>query len=137
MSGGAALQDRLALRDLLTRYAHGVDTQDLPLVASCFTPDCAYEGQLGRGTIADALARLAEAFARYRTTLHYLGISEIAVAGDAARTETGCLAYHVRTDGRHLLAGVRYGDDLVRTLDGWRICRRVVRTFWLLDAVSA
>lgn len=122
--------DRLAVREVLVRYADGVDAKDLARVASCFTPDCAYEGQLGHGTVRDALARLEEAFARYRRTQHYLGVSEIAVAGDRAQAQTGCLAWHVGDDGVRLLVGVRYVDGLSRRADGWRIHRRGVQTLW-------
>jgi len=124
------LADRLAIRDLLATYALAVDRKDLARVAGCFTPDCAYEGRLGRGTIAQALAALGDAFARYARTMHLMGTHEAALDGDAARAETLCIAYHVLPDGRHLTTGVRYADDLVRTPAGWRIRRRVVRTDW-------
>src|SRR5205814_8827182 len=34
-----AIEDRLAIEDVIIRYAHGVDGQDDELVASCFTAD--------------------------------------------------------------------------------------------------
>ena len=129
MSAQAAY-DATLVRDVACRYARGVDRKDLDLVASCFTPDCAYEGALGRGTIADALATLRAALPRYERTMHFMGTQDVAVDGDAARSETYCIAYHVRPDGRHFTVGVRYLDALVRTTDGWRICRRTVRTEW-------
>ena len=69
----AALADRAAIQDLELTYARGVDRRDLALVASCFAPDCAYEGALGRGTIGDALKTLEAAMARYASTLHHVG----------------------------------------------------------------
>lgn len=129
----AAVADREAIRDLLCRYALAVDRRRLDAVAACFTADCAYEGTLGRGPIAIALAALAEAFGRYDRTMHVIGTQAIRVDGDGAEAETYCVAYHVRPDGGHFTAGVRYVDSLVRGADGWRIRRRVVHTDWTRD----
>jgi ketosteroid isomerase-like protein len=125
-----AAPDREAVRDLAHAYAMAVDRKDLAGVAACFTPDCAYEGSLGHGTIAGALQTLARAFERYDRTMHCVSTQRVEVDGDVARSEAYCVAYHVRPDGGHLTTGVRYLDELVRTSAGWRICRRTVRTEW-------
>ena len=132
-NGVAALLDRAAIHDVLLRYAQGVDRRDLALVASCFTPTAAYDGTLVRGTIAQALERLAGAFGRYTTTMHFMGNQMIALDGDLGHSETYAIAYHRLADEvppRDLTVAVRYQDDLVRTAEGWRICRRVVRLDW-------
>ena len=130
MSGIHRLADEIAVRDVVLEYARAVDAMDVEAVARCFTPDCAYEGSLATGTIADALATLRGAFARYTRTMHFMGTQDARVDGDAAEVLTYCTAYHVRLDGRHATVGVRYRDTLVRTPTGWRIARRVVRTAW-------
>ena len=132
MTAGA-LRDAVEVRDRILAYAAAVDGKRLDRVAGCFTPDCAYEGALGTGTIADALGALGAAFARYATTMHFMGTQDVVCDGDAARAVTYCVAYHVRPDGRHFTAGVRYLDELVRTPAGWRIRRRTVRTDWTRD----
>jgi ketosteroid isomerase-like protein len=124
------LADELAVRDVVSGYARAVDRQDLAAVARCFTPECAYEGALATGTIADALARLEAAFARYARTMHFMATQDVRVHGDAAEAETCCVAFHVRRDGGLSTVGVRYLDGLVRMPDGWRIARRVVRSEW-------
>jgi ketosteroid isomerase-like protein len=129
----AALADREAIRELLARYAIGVDRKDLAMVAGCFTEDCTYDGALGRGTIADALRTLAGAFARYARTMHVMGTQLVELAGDRASAETYCVAHHVDPVGAHRTVGVRYLDALVRTEDGWRIRGRTVRTDWTRD----
>jgi ketosteroid isomerase-like protein len=126
----AALRDREDVRDVLHAYARGVDAKDLPRVASCFTPDAAYDGALGRGTIDDALAVLRGAMGRYTATVHRIGNQTVTVDGDRARSEADCLAEHVLADGAQLTVAVRYHDDLVRSADGWRIARRAVTTLW-------
>jgi 3-phenylpropionate/cinnamic acid dioxygenase small subunit len=124
------LHDRLAIRDVLMRYAHAVDQRDFDAVASCFTPDAAYRGSLGIGTIAEALAALRQRMQRFRTTLHFMSTQVIELAGDTARCETYALVYHrLAADDTYddLIVGVRYLDELGRFEQGWRICRRVVR----------
>src|SRR5262249_22813509 len=58
LHGTMTLADREDVRDVLLSYARGVDAKDLARVAACFTPDAAYDGALGTGTIADALRSL-------------------------------------------------------------------------------
>lgn len=123
------LLDRAAIHDLLLRYARGVDRKDLALVASCFTPDAAYEGALARGTGREALARLEQRLATWETTMHLMANQLIELAGDRAHSETYAIAYH-RGRGVELVVGVRYLDDLVRRDGGWLICRRVVALDW-------
>ena len=130
MSAIRRLADQIAVRDVVLAYARAVDAMDVEAVARCFTPDCAYDGSLASGTIADALATLRAAFARYTRTMHFMGTQDARVDGDRAEALTYCTAYHVRTDGLHATVGVRYRDALVRTASGWRIARRSVRTAW-------
>jgi len=128
-----ALADRAAIQDLMLRYARGVDRRDLDLVASCFTPDAAYEGALASGTIADALTRLRDSMARYDSTMHFIGNQLIEINGDAARSETYAIAYHRLTqngEAKLFTVGVRYLDALTHEGDEWRIRRRVVKMEW-------
>jgi ketosteroid isomerase-like protein len=124
------LLDRVAIQDVLLRYAQGVDRRDLAQVASCFTPDAAYAGALGTGSIGDALAQLAAVLPKYVRTLHFLGNHSITIAGDTARSETYALAHHLLPDGRQRVVAIRYLDDLVRGPDGWQIARRNVAREW-------
>jgi hypothetical protein len=127
-----ALQDALAIRDLIYRYARGVDRRDVDLVRSCFTADCGYEGALATGKIAAMLAALPAAMARYRSTLHFMGEPTIAIDGDRAQATTSTVAYHVPPEGTTGLriVAVRYEDRLERTSGGWRIATRRVQRLW-------
>jgi ketosteroid isomerase-like protein len=130
------LQDRAAIHDLVMRYARAVDRRDFPGVAACFTPDAAYEGQLSRAGVADALARLEAGLARWDVTQHLMANQLIELQGDAASCETYALAAHVRGEGatRHeLTVAVVYHDDLVRRGDGWLIAKRVARTLFVRE----
>ena len=127
------LLDRTAIRDVLLRYARGVDRRDVELVASCFLPGARYEGALGQGTIEGALDALRERLARYEGTMHFIGNQLIEVHGDTARSETYAVAYHRRCERgapQLLSVGLRYVDDLVRSDGKWRIQCRVVFREW-------
>jgi len=130
------LVDRAAIQDLLVRYAHCVDRRDLDAVAACFTPDAAYSGSLGEGTIQEALIALRDRMGRYESTMHLLGNQLIEIDGDRARSETYAIAHHrINNDGdrRSLAVGVRYEDELIRRDGRWLICARVVHMEWERD----
>jgi uncharacterized protein (TIGR02246 family) len=127
------LLDEAAIREVLLRYAHAVDRRDLDGVAACFTPNAAYSGSLGEGSIEVALAALRERMRQYAGTMHFLGNQLIRVDGDSASSETYAIAYHqlrAQEERRNMAVGVRYLDTLVRTADGWRISRREVKLEW-------
>mgnify|MGYP000535104462 CR=1 FL=1 len=125
--------DRAEIRELLLRYAHGVDRRNLTLVGSCFTSDATYDGTLGHGTIAAALAALRERMTRYESTLHLIGNQFIELRGDEASSETYTVAYHRfrGADGPSVLSvAVRYLDLVVRDDGEWRIRARTVQPEW-------
>jgi 3-phenylpropionate/cinnamic acid dioxygenase small subunit len=127
------LVDRAAIRDLLLRYAHGVDRRDLDAVAACFTADASYKGSLGEGSIEVALRALRERMGQYSSTMHLVANQLVSIDGDRADSETYAIAYHQLAEGeerRSLAVGVRYLDRLVRRADGWRICHREVKLEW-------
>jgi hypothetical protein len=126
------LIDRAAIRDVLLRYARGVDARELESVASLFVAGAAYSGRLGVGTIETALARLQIGFVRFQRTMHFVGHQLIEINGDRAQSETYAIAYHrplgaTPTDS---IAGVRYLDELARCGSEWLIIRRVVESEW-------
>jgi hypothetical protein len=126
------LADGLAIRDLLYRYAHGVDRRDLDLIRSCFAPEARYEGALAVGTVADMLAALPAAMARYAATMHFMGAPAVTIDGDAARSETRTLAHHLLREppaGLRTVA-IRYEDLLERRPAGWLIVARRVHRCW-------
>ncbi len=127
---GLEADDRVAIRELLLRYARGVDARDLALVASCFTPDAIYRGTLATGTVSDALAALPGAMRRYTATRHAITAHSVQVDGDVAQSDAECTAQHWRADGGCRTVAVRYRDQLARGADGWRIVRRDVETLW-------
>jgi len=132
--------DRLAIQDLLTRYAVAIDTKDWTLLDTVFTPDATldYESSGGpRAPYPDARAWLARVLEPMVMTQHILGNVTIELDGDSARSR----AYYYNPmgagapdeeDGMLLFFnGGYYTDRLTRTAAGWRITERVEEMAWI------
>jgi 3-phenylpropionate/cinnamic acid dioxygenase small subunit len=125
------LADRLAIDDLLTRYATGVDRRDWDLWESCFTADAVVDytafGGI-RGPVREVRAWLAEVMPRFTASQHLVVNREVSVDGDTATSRAAFFNPMVlpQADGHALFfEGGYYHDRLVRTADGWRIRERV------------
>lgn len=129
--------DRLAIHDVLHRYAAGLDRRDPGLVASCFTADveAEYAGERLTGGRDGVLAYTGVRTAATRSTMHFVTNIVVTFDGpDAARAVSyGLVALHeTGPDGRDRvrLRGIEYTDDLVRTGGGWLIRRRRHAPCW-------
>ncbi|MEB3031700.1 nuclear transport factor 2 family protein [[Mycobacterium] nativiensis] len=119
--------DRTDITDLLIRYATGIDRRDWSLFRTVFTSDCdADYGEIGVWHGVDAIADFMEkVHAMAGHTLHRLTNHVITVDGDTAQARTYVDALVMAADNRSGVNGVGfYDDELVRTVDGWRIARR-------------
>jgi hypothetical protein len=140
MASRDSLADEVAIRDVLHRYAFGVDARDFDMQRACFTEDveAEYGGhRLPRGV--DGILTLNRGASRFVSTMHHAGTTVIlSLTADAAETEHYAIAYLLarENDGRHVLTtrGVRYSDRFRRDDRGWCICRRVHRVLWSTSA---
>jgi SnoaL-like domain len=127
------LLDERAVRNVMLRYARGIDGRDWEQVRRCFAPDAFVAGTGHSGVRDEYLDWLFARVARYGVTMHTIGNQVVEIAGDTARTETDLVARHFRDpEGRdeELVVGVRYHDQLCRDGDAWLITRREVRRLW-------
>jgi len=140
------LEDRNEIVDLMSRYAEGVRLGAADAMAACFTDDAAIE--YGAGVVMRGRDKIAAWFASMlepATRDSPLEFDErlastpvvsnvlIQVEGDTARCGSTVLAIHAGArDGRSSVVtrGTRNEDELVRTVAGWRIRRRVHTTVW-------
>ena len=147
MSGDTAalssrLADREAIREVIVRYAQGVDQREWPLYASAFAAEAVVEvpGFLDRPVSASEFAEvLAGEFDDARLSgQHHLGIPLIDLTGpDTARAVTEFIAVNASRavsgpgdDRRGAVttqqaAGI-YIDSVVRGPRGWRIAHRTL-----------
>ncbi len=132
------VEDRLLAIDLLHRYGHCYDEDDLDAMAACFTEDATFtiRGSIGgmpsvmrgreeiRATMGERKAATADAQRRHLTTNIILD----EVPGEPDRMTAACyLLVGSTEDGRLLLPVTgRYTDVLVRTADGWRFAERTL-----------
>ncbi len=127
------LLDERAVRQVMLRYARGVDDRDFDQVTACFAPDAFVAGTGFSGVRDEYVPGLVAGVARFGVTMHTIGNQVVEVDGDGAYTETDLVARHYADDeGRDeaLVMGVRYHDRLRREGDGWVITRRDVRRLW-------
>ena len=117
------LSDRLAIGDLLTRYATAVDRRDWDLYRTVFTSDAEidYTSAGGiAGTVDEVVEFLDSALSGFEMTQHLVSNVDTSVEGDTARV-TAMFNNPMRlSDGDTWFTGGWYHHDLVRTADGWR-----------------
>ncbi|GEO01253.1 hypothetical protein NSE01_30850 [Novosphingobium sediminis] len=131
--------DRLAIMDVLNRYARGIDRCDLMVLRSVWWPEA--KADYGTGEI-DALAwsdGVVPALAAMRRTQHFLGNMLIDIDGMTATAETYCRAYHEvdSPDGPYEMeVGGRYLDRLEKRDGGWRLLHRRYVLDWSRNGAS-
>lgn len=125
------LRDHEEIRQLLYRYARGVDRADLELIQSVYAPGGTdFHGPFdGPG---DEFAHVVVDRAKLvwdHVGNHHITNILIDVDGDEARAEVYFIAYHPHNDHGEPQLGIisgRYLDHLVRVDGRWGIRRRVV-----------
>ena len=131
--------DRVALTDLVHRYAAGVDDRQFDSVTALFTdtaelmlpePPAALDPvhrHCGHAAIRTAIAAVA---ATIRTEHAIVGeVFDAGLQPDSARGRIACVAHHWSQYGDQLTDVVwhlRYDDEYRRTDAGWRIAHRVL-----------
>lgn len=127
-----SVSDRLAIDDLLTRYATAVDRRDWQLYRSCFTADAHidYTSAGGiSGTLDEVVSWLAQVMPVFTMTQHLVVNREISIDADRAQVRSAFFNPLGVPDGKGgttlFFDGGYYNDEMVRTADGWRIQQRI------------
>lgn len=119
--------DRIAVQDVMLRYAAGVDDRDMTLYRSCFADDVEVVG-FGKQSYhgADAWAAYVDkALQAYGATQHMLAPVLATIDGDDAHARTDVQALHYLKDpqGSTLTLWATYRSRM-RRIDGhWKIVR--------------
>ncbi len=125
------LVDEADLRDLIHRYAFGLDTQDWALWRSIFVDEVLIDMTdfsplpIPRRIPIEKHVRAVERmFANFEATQHFIGSHRYAIEGDEAVITAHMRAEHWISSGqggdRYTMYGT-YTDKCVRTDEGWRI----------------
>jgi uncharacterized protein (TIGR02246 family) len=120
------LEDRLAVQDVLVRYATSCDARDLDTYGSCFTEDAVISGFGGAGPINGRQAwvdYVAKALTSFKATQHFVGNQVVELNGDRATMRTSVQATHFPVDkpGTTMTLFATYHDELVKEGGEWRI----------------
>ena len=128
-----ALADRIAVEDLLTRYATTVDRRDWDGYRNVFTDDAEidYTSAGGiAGTVDEVVEFLSTTLDMFEMTQHLVSNVDVTVDGDTA-TVTAMFNNPMRLPGGEVwFTGGWYHHDLVRTADGWRSRRLREESAW-------
>ena len=127
------LADESDLRDLIHRYAFGLDTKDWVLWRSVFADEVVmdmsdYQPEPPpRAAPADLVVKNAAVlFAGLERSQHLIGSHRYKIDGDRATITAHMRAEHWLDTGkggdRYTMFGT-YTDDAIRTTDGWKLIR--------------
>jgi hypothetical protein len=127
------LSDRLEIQDLQAAYSHAIDTRDFDALDRVFTRDAfidytAFGGSAGG--LEETKAFLRKALAMFGGFQHMVATSQVKLSGNRATAKTICWNPMVMKSAGPgeppvFFCGLWYHDEYLRTLDGWRITRRV------------
>ncbi|HEX3825186.1 MAG TPA: nuclear transport factor 2 family protein [Mycobacteriales bacterium] len=136
----AEVADRLAIQDLIGRYAVIVDSGDFDALDDLFTPDAEIDFSTFNGPVgglAEIKTFLDASLPFFTRTQHMMGLPLIDLDGDTAHARTSCNNPMISTkpDGTVSvwLIGLWYDDELVRSDEGWRFsARNQIRSYTIL-----
>jgi len=127
MSGAAGLDiaDRIAIEDVIVRYATAMDTQDWDLFRSCFRPDArTVLERVGEfGTCEAVIALLAPRLKIFAALQHFVTNVMVSGDGDVATARNNFVSHHVLKDADSYTYGGTFEFDLVREDGRWRFKR--------------
>jgi hypothetical protein len=121
-----ALEDRLAVTELIALHGHLVDDGALDRLAEVFTPDVVYDlSDFGQGEVNGlaAVQRAALALGAANPVAHLVTNVVIEEAAEG-RIRARSKGLGVKADGS--CGSVTYRDTVVRVRAGWRISHRKV-----------
>jgi len=129
------IEDRIAINDLLARYAWALDTGDVDGFVACFTPTAVVIEEVfeepDRWEGAEGIRRLGEHF---RTVPNFPGrqhhVSQLLVEGDGERcaARSFALVSECRGEPPYLIRFAGYYDDqLVKSGGRWLFQQRIIR----------
>lgn len=121
------LADRLAVQDVMIRYATSCDRRDMEEYGACFTEDALITG-FGPSDIHGRQAwvdYVTKALTRFTATQHFLGNQRVWLNGDTAKLQTTVQATHFLVDrpGTTMTLFATYHDDLVKRNGRWEITK--------------
>jgi hypothetical protein len=137
-----AMLDKHCIREVLARYARGIDRADGALLASCYHPDAIEEhGGTFTGNARSYIEQAIPKVMQMGPMQHLLGNCYIRLDGDVAHVETyvWTFARVARSDGTDCdtFTGGRLLDRFERRDGHWKIAHRRTVFDWNRDVPPA
>lgn len=120
----AILEDKEAIRDLLSAYCQCMDNGRWREMAELFAEDGDWNGTIGRAAIAAKVAAVVPAPEVGPRRIHFLSNVIVRVSGVAAEATSNWLVIRASDAGPVVGAAGTYRDDLVKREGRWLIRRR-------------
>jgi hypothetical protein len=133
------LADRLAIAETLALYCRGIDRCDPQQLAAAFTPDARIDYGDGARPVATVIPGLTAGLGAMRLTQHNIANTVMRIAGDSAKAETNCTAFHLMPSPEgeiEVTVGGRYLDRLEKHEGRWLIAERLYVMDWNRTAPS-
>ncbi len=123
---------REEIRDVMRRYARGVDRLDMTAIRACYHPDAIDERGPHQGPVEQFFEYLESprGLPMFERTTHSITDQFVEVRRPEAMSETTVIAYH-RLPTEHYILGLRYLDRF-ELRDEWRVAHRKVAYDWSL-----
>lgn len=127
------------IRNLLARYCHAVDDDDLETLVELFTEDIEIEEDgsvlTPRDNYIDMIRRFQAAVAKSDVIAdkHLLSNSWINVSGDEATAVSDVVVIKCDQEGWRIASSGRYSDQIVKIDGQWMFKRRVIDFIGLTD----
>lgn len=119
------LEDRLAIRELYSRYADAAFSGNTEAWLDCWAVDCTWVTPLGPSSGKEALVKQWEAlWSLIETMTFFTEVGGIEVEGDRVRSHGYSRENSLWKDGRMVKITGRYDDEAVREDGIWRFTRR-------------
>ena len=127
-----SVEDELAIRALVARYADAVCRRDPDAWAATWAEECCWD--LGGGRVANGRAEVAElwrtAIAKYTWVGQVVTTGLVDLDGDSGRGSWYLIEFNTRADGDGRLHLGHYDDAYVRTAEGWRFAARTMHMMY-------
>jgi hypothetical protein len=130
-----SVEDKLAIHELLARYAWTFDTGDVEGFVGCFTPDAVLAedafAEPDRWNGSAEIRSMAEFFfsrPSFPGRQHHVSQVMIDGAGEPCRVRSFCFVTDCKGEPPYFVRFTGYYDDVVvKVADRWLFCERTIR----------